>query len=180
MYLQRPTCRTRFLPSFVLVHFSPFVGRFPLASRHVFIPLALMVYSESRKLGHCCSNMPHPGCLCLGSSVAGEIRWRETATTDHQRTTCVCLLHAFCSYSGCSLPTSFMLGHEKHDQKFKDGYSATPSVTNQSFFELPLKKRKRDRIWRFSRLRLFRFDCSLYFEWEWMGREASLACHYSS
>ena len=140
-----------------------------------------MVYSESRKLGHCCSNMPHSGCICLGSSVAGEVRWRETAKTDHKRTTCVCLLHPFRSYFGCSLPTSTMLGRQKYDQEFEDGrYSATPAVTNQSFFKLPVKKRKRNWIWRFSFLRLFGFDCALYFEWKWMGRKASLTCHYSS
>ena len=156
--------------------FITFVGRLPLNSRHVCISLTLMVHSESRKLGHCRSNMPHPSCICLGSPVAGEVRWREAAKTDHKRPTCLCLLHAFRSYSGCSLPTSIMLVYQKHDQEFEDGcYSAT-SVIYQSFVKV--KKRKRSWMWRFSRLRLFGFDRALYFEW--VGREISRACYYSS
>ena len=138
-----------------------------------------MVHSESRKLWHCCSNMPHTGCICLGSPVAGKVRWREAAKTDHKRTTYLCLLHDFYSYSGCSLPSSTMLGHQKHDQEFEDGCYSTSSVTFQSFV-VKVTKRKRSRIWRINRLRLFGFDGTLYFAWGWMGREASRACHYSS
>ena len=136
-----------------------------------------MVHSKSRKLGHRRSDVPNPGCVCLGSSTPGEVRWREASKTNHKRTTCVCLLHAFRSYSGCSLPYSIMLGHQKHDQEFEDGCYPATGVTFQSF---KVKKRKRSRLRRFSLLRLLRFDCALYFERKRMGREASLACYYSS
>ena len=138
-----------------------------------------MVHSENRELGHRRSDLPHPGCIRMGSPVAGEVRWREATKTDHERSTGLCLLHDFYSCSRCFLPSSIMLGHKKHDQEFENGCYSTSSGTFQSFV-VKVKERKRSWIRRINRLRLFGFDGPLYFAWGWMGREASRACHHSS